>query len=689
MAGKRIRELDTSTTAIDTDYVAIDNSTLTDAKKITKANFLKEDREDIALRELASNKTTVLSPSNDVLFPTVKAVNNGLDLKLSKTTNIIALNDAGIADGEIAVFNLTNKDIRSSNKTISDVETPQNNWNIEQDNIILGNLSDTIRQSAMISRTGTGIKNGVALSNPISYKDSGARYEMLGQTLTNFITGGNFPNTTGWAGVSATVSAASNILSVTGNGTSATTRGYQTTARNSIIGHFYRTTGQVRVTNAVCLNIFWGLYRSIPGGTAIIQGTQATPAINQWYPFSLVSTVAVSTDVIIAQFVAQYADAATANGKVMQVKEVSAIDLSVDFGETHEPTAAQMDLIVPAWFDGTVNVVNPVVKTVGKNLFDGTMEIGAVTDAGVDNNADLRYVRTNLLRVAGTLLAARVSSEFIIRDAFFFTSGQQFISKVSPATTSNIVNYVIPSNSFYVKIIVRNVAATNLTAGEKLSIEASFQAEPGSVATTYESYKSNVLSLAETLRSVLDADVVYRDRLYYSNGIWKIDRYVNPADGLKQAMATENAVVSGIPYVYRDGTSIIETSVIAPLVDSKIPYADVYNTYVPTLVWTTATPTITSSYFRYCLKAGRCRIKANIIMSDGKGATNLTITLPAPVRVGSGNTVVCTNLKINATWSNPVVQVIESTNLITFKAAFSLTNGQVAEIEYVSEYEVV
>ncbi len=38
--------------------------------------------------------------------------------KIAKTTNITALNETGIADGEIAVFNLTNKDIRTSDKTI-------------------------------------------------------------------------------------------------------------------------------------------------------------------------------------------------------------------------------------------------------------------------------------------------------------------------------------------------------------------------------------------------------------------------------------------------------------------------------------------------------------------------------------------------------------------------------------------
>lgn len=44
---------------------------------------------------------------------------NQIKAKIAKTTNITALNETGIADGEIAVFNLTNKDIRTSNVTIS------------------------------------------------------------------------------------------------------------------------------------------------------------------------------------------------------------------------------------------------------------------------------------------------------------------------------------------------------------------------------------------------------------------------------------------------------------------------------------------------------------------------------------------------------------------------------------------
>jgi hypothetical protein len=66
-----------------------------------------------------SSKTIVTTlGATDTTIPTSKAVKDVTDLKIAKTANITALNETGIADGEIAVFNLTNKDIRTSDKTI-------------------------------------------------------------------------------------------------------------------------------------------------------------------------------------------------------------------------------------------------------------------------------------------------------------------------------------------------------------------------------------------------------------------------------------------------------------------------------------------------------------------------------------------------------------------------------------------
>jgi hypothetical protein len=60
---------------------------------------------------------------------------------------------------------------------------------------------------------------------------------------------------------------------------------------------------------------------------------------------------------------------------------------------------------------------------------------------------------------------------------------------------------------------------------------------------------------------------MYRDRLYRSNRIWKIDRYVNPSTGALQVMTTENAIVTGNPYGYPSGEMTYTITEIAPITE--------------------------------------------------------------------------------------------------------------------------
>lgn len=53
------------------------------------------------------------------LYAEQEAMRVDLLNKISKTTNITSIDDTGIADGEIAIFDLTNKKIKTSDKTIS------------------------------------------------------------------------------------------------------------------------------------------------------------------------------------------------------------------------------------------------------------------------------------------------------------------------------------------------------------------------------------------------------------------------------------------------------------------------------------------------------------------------------------------------------------------------------------------
>lgn len=56
---------------------------------------------------------------NDTTLSTKNKVKTYADTKIAKTTNVTAIDDTGIANGEIAVFNLTAKTIKTSDKVFS------------------------------------------------------------------------------------------------------------------------------------------------------------------------------------------------------------------------------------------------------------------------------------------------------------------------------------------------------------------------------------------------------------------------------------------------------------------------------------------------------------------------------------------------------------------------------------------
>lgn len=78
-------------------------------RKSANAGVVEEIEIDTDISSVSANDDTVAS---------AKAIKTYADNKLAKTTDVTAINDTGIADGEVAVFNKTNKDIRTSDKTL-------------------------------------------------------------------------------------------------------------------------------------------------------------------------------------------------------------------------------------------------------------------------------------------------------------------------------------------------------------------------------------------------------------------------------------------------------------------------------------------------------------------------------------------------------------------------------------------
>lgn len=163
--------------------------------------------------------------------------------------------------------------------------------------------------------------------------------------FSNAVTNGDFSNgTTGWAADSSTVSATNNVATITGNGASAYPQIGKTTSYaigNKIYARYY-----ARITTTYTGTAIIGLIIAGSTGGSTTKAVIINPVVNQWYLISnVVDTATFSGNVRVILY-DNYPDAATANGKVMEVQEVMAIDLTSLFGAGKEPTISECDALL-------------------------------------------------------------------------------------------------------------------------------------------------------------------------------------------------------------------------------------------------------------------------------------------------------------------------------------------------------
>ena len=178
---------------------------------------------------------------------------------------------------------------------------------------------------------------------------------------TNLVINGDFSNgTTSWTGVGGILSSNANIGIVTGNGTLALTYLNQIIG-TFIAGHKYYVRAKAKVTNSLAS----ALYILIAPGTSgsqisVLANNGLAPIADFQYDISSIFTQTNQIGDFNLRVRADYADNATANGKVMEVQYVSAINLTALFGAGNEPTKEQMDKLLSvypnSWFNGTSEI---------------------------------------------------------------------------------------------------------------------------------------------------------------------------------------------------------------------------------------------------------------------------------------------------------------------------------------------
>lgn len=171
--------------------------------------------------------------------------------------------------------------------------------------------------------------------------DKSRGYEV---SLTNAVAGDFSQGTAGWNnnGSGAVLTASNGIMVVAGDGTSAFPRAAFPTAIPYVSGRKLLLVAKLKVGSISCQSLTIDVTAT---GMATQPLTQLTPVNNTAYPlFGVVTLPAGGSGNISCRVVHGYADAATANGKAIEVQEVMCIDLTTPFQATREPSIADINI---------------------------------------------------------------------------------------------------------------------------------------------------------------------------------------------------------------------------------------------------------------------------------------------------------------------------------------------------------
>jgi hypothetical protein len=349
------------------------------------------------------------------------------------------------------------------------------------------------------------------LSLPNNVGNGQLSVTVKGNTYKNIIVNGNFAGgTTGWTGQNSTNTASNGVLSNTGNGANAYPQTYQSTNTAIVTGKkiFVRAKARVRATsNSLTLQI-----AGSGGGSVLSSPALNNPTVDAWYSISYIFTLTDQIGNVRLNIVHTYPDATTANGKVMEVQEVMAIDLTA-LG-LDALTVDQCNQRFPSWFDGTKSTLSTRLKSVGKNLFDGVLEVGTIGSVG-QNIVDTTRIRTKNFIKVSSLTQYKLSDDkgSILARVCTYDVNKIFISEIGTTI------FTTPSNCAYLR--------WSYTSNSDINTKS--QLELGSTATTYEPYTETSAYLPEVGRSLPNGtkDEVSVD----ANGQWqKVQRVSNNLD---------------------------------------------------------------------------------------------------------------------------------------------------------------
>ena len=147
------------------------------------------------------------------------------------------------------------------------------------------------------------------------------------------------------------------------------------------------------------------------------------------------------------------------------------------------------------YFEGMQSVKMPVLTTTGKNLFDGQVTENATLNGTGDLNSNVEgYCVSDFVKIKSNTQYIKTNSHLFA----YYDENKKFISRIGGNA------FLTPSNAKFVRMNIDT------------SLRDSFQLEQGAINTSYEPYKSNILSTPEDLELRGIGDV--KDELNVATG---------------------------------------------------------------------------------------------------------------------------------------------------------------------------
>ncbi len=351
------------------------------------------------------------------------------------------------------------------------------------DNVARPSVGDLIREihsdvlAPDFSTPQTTVRPVIPLSNAEYGK---LKYTLKGRTLTNLVENGNFKEgTSGWTPISSTIATSNNTLTVTGSGLENYAMARQTTKCSLSTGKRIFVRMRAKVTNNSCRVI--AIQVSGDGeGSNISAAAIEQPSENTIYTVYGIFVQTNQVGLLQIKPYHSYVDAATANGKVMEVQEVIALDLD-QYPDLQGLTAEEINAQIPGYIDGMQSVENVKMVSVGKNLFDGRLENGNIVQATGLPAEQADRKRTDFIKI-------RPNTDYVLNrsvNVYFYDGNKTYSGYQLGISTFNS-----GSASF-----VRLAASTS-------SMEELQQLEQGTPPTPYEPYQESTMFLPVPLRQL-------------------------------------------------------------------------------------------------------------------------------------------------------------------------------------------